>query len=99
MRVLAQHAATTWQAGPLPARHKMAILSAFEASDVFWLVVNLDALLTDTFGKEGPVRLETDGVRMSVTVTSADGTTLTDLEGHSRLSFFDRFTSLAGPVA
>nr|WP_284452430.1 hypothetical protein [Mesorhizobium sp. WSM4875] len=85
-----------WEPDDEEGPYEIEFLIACENEDA---ANNLDALLTDTFGKEGPVRLETDGVRVSVTVTSADGTTLADIEGHSRLSFFDHFTSLAEPVA
>jgi hypothetical protein len=60
---------------------------------------NLDQLLTDSFGTEGPSRLENDEVRVSINVTSVAATTLADINAHSRLSFFDHFTSLTEPVA
>ena len=59
----------------------------------------LDARLTEAFGTEGLVRFETEDVRVTISVMSAVGTTLADIEGHSRLSTFDHFTSLGEPVA
>lgn len=59
---------------------------------------NLDALLTDTFKTEAPVKIKSDDVRVEMRITGAEGTTLADVEGHQRLSFFDHFTNLDEPV-
>jgi hypothetical protein len=85
-----------WEPDDEQGPYEMEFLIVCEDEDA---AGNLDSLLTDTFGTEGPIRLETEEVRVSVNVTSAGGTTLADIEGHSRLSFFDHFTSLTDPVA
>lgn len=58
---------------------------------------NLDQLLTETFGTEDVVKLDTEAVVVEMRVMSADATTLADVEGHERLSIFDHFTSLEAP--
>jgi hypothetical protein len=60
---------------------------------------HLDGLLTETFGTEAPIKLESNEVRVQVRVQSAEGTTLADVEGHHRLSSFDHFTNLEAPVS
>lgn len=60
---------------------------------------NLDRLLTETFQTEDVLKINAGGLKVEMRVMSADSTTLTDVQGHERLSFFDHFTSLTDPVA
>src|SRR5690606_14191176 len=84
-----------WQPDNEEGPYRIEFLIACEDEDH---ADHLDRRLTDTFGTEEIVKLQTPEFTVEMRVTSADATTLADVEGHERLSTFDYFTSLEAPM-